>query len=78
VDRTGLTYRYLHRELDCASARDCAMTVWIVPTPEGEPWCGQAFGNIQLACSSVSSALGVYWPQLEKRGYRLMTARLQW
>jgi hypothetical protein len=54
------------------------MTVWIVVTPEGAPWCGRAFDTIQLACSSICCELGVYWPQLEKLGYRVTMARLQW
>jgi hypothetical protein len=65
-------------EVRFAIARGIAMSVWIVLTPEGELWGGQAFSDVQLACSSICSTLGVYWPQLETRGYRLMTARLQW
>jgi hypothetical protein len=42
-------------EVRFAIARGFAMTVWIVLTPEGEPWCGQAFGDVDASVQGTGN-----------------------
>jgi hypothetical protein len=52
--------------------------VFVVLTPEGAVWNDRAFGTEQYACCSVCVAIGVYWPQLAARGWRITPAELTW
>lgn len=52
--------------------------VFIVLTPEQAMWNDRAFGTEQHACGSICDALGVYWPQLAARGWRIVVAQLNW
>jgi hypothetical protein len=51
--------------------------VFVVLTTDGQPWNDCAFGTEQHACGSACRAMGVYWPQLAARGWRIVPAELQ-
>jgi len=50
--------------------------VFVVLTPDRQPWTDRAFGTEQHACGSVCGAMGVYWPQLAAGGWRIVPAEL--